>query len=136
MVKICPSCGMRNFDDAKICTSCFEKIRDAAVIEHEIEDVMPGFKPRGMDKQVFEGRIYTKTGASLFILYISLYILFWFYWFLDSVYEAIILLVFALLIILCGRLAMTNGDRLLGKYVLLLGFILIFFTAALAVNLF
>ena len=127
MVKICPKCRTKNFDDTKYCMKCSEKIKH---IKPEPVTVFPsapttetdefhGLQPKGYTPEPWQGRPYTKLASTC----IGLYLLFFF------IYSLFILLfIFAILTIVFGKFAISNGDKILGKLTFFVGIVLVVFT--------
>jgi len=129
MVKICPNCGEKNFDDALFCMSCTENIKNVKTkpevqqaISFNVRDEFEGLRPRGYKPQPWQGRYYSKLG----LLFAGLYLLFFFIYSLF-----IILFIFSILVVVLGWVGIKNGDELLGKFSFGVGILLFLITITL-----
>lgn len=132
MVKICPRCQTKNFDDARHCTNCTEKLKRVPSQPVELQEPMhlnqrdefEGLHPRGHSPEPWEGRWFSKVGlifAAIFCIFLFIYPLY------------LLLFIFSIVVIFLGRVGMKKGDTLVGKFVFILGVILCIVTVILYV---
>ena len=121
MVKICPSCGEKNFDDARKCMKCNENIKYIQVKPDNFVDEFEGMAPRGATPNVWKGRYFGRIALILVGLYFVFLLIFPLY---------ILLFVFSIFTIVFGKFAMNNGDEYIGKFTFVVGAITFIITLA------
>ena len=130
MVKICPDCETKNFDDARHCTNCSKSLKRVPSQHVEVPeemrsypgDELEGLRPRGHTPEPWEGRWFSKVGlvfAALFCIFLFIYPLY------------LLLFIFSITVLILGRVGMKKGDVLVGKFVFILGVILFVVTVIL-----
>jgi hypothetical protein len=126
MVKICPYCHTKNFDDAKYCMSCTEKITEvnAEIVTSRTRtitnnDQFGGRQPQGYTPEPWQGRLYTKLSLSCIVLFFVFFF----------IYPAfIVLFLFSVLASILGKVGASHGDKSLGKFTMAIGVMLLVFS--------
>lgn len=130
LVKICPKCGAKNFDDARLCMKCNTNIKRIIQQPSETEGSLPkpmrdefhGLQPMGYTPQTWQGRYYSRVGLTFAGLYFV-------FFFIFSLF--IILFIFSILVAILGWIGKKNGDDFLGKICFGIGIVLIVLTLGL-----
>ena len=126
-MKICPKCGTKNFDDARYCMKCTGKISgvkpesmvEPSPLETQAKTEFNGWKPRGYTPQPWEGRVYSRLGLVCVLLYFI---------FLMTIPIYIVLFIFSILATVLGKIAIKNGDKMIGKFSFFTGLLLLIIT--------
>ena len=109
MVKICPKCGTKNFDDSRFCRKCFIKIKKIPVTRDEpLKDEFDYSYSKGYSVDIAARNFFTIPGIVSGL--VAFFILPW---------------IFGILAFALGINAVFRGDRL-GIVAVALGFISIF----------
>jgi len=134
MVKICPKCSMKNFDDTRLCEKCLTDISNLPILKEKVSyDNYSYFTPRGMQKQPYEGRIYSKIGLSFATLFFVLLVMY-FYLPILLAFLFYILVILAIFTPILGKVASHNGDEMLGKFTFFIGILSIIITFAIFIK--
>jgi hypothetical protein len=97
MVKVCPDCGAKNFDEAKYCTQCYQSIRRVTIKLDPLTQEFENMRPRGYTYNVNEGNYY--GGVAFVFAFLS-------FFFLPFI--------FFLLTVVFGIIAIVKGAQALG----------------------
>ena len=132
MVKFCPNCGVKNFDDTRLCMKCNANIKKVMQQPLETEETKPkqlrdefhGLQPMGYTSQPWQGRNYSKLGLYFALSYFVVLFTSLFLYQLPS----LLFFVLSIPVIILGVVGFINGDKIIGKFTIVVGIIVVLLT--------